>query len=257
MKKPPRLKVKNHYKHQKEYFNKDLCLYDDYQQNFNAWRISYINKIKKDLIKMNVKNKVLLDIGAGSGYISVEMAKLGLKVYAYDISLQAIKNLNKHKKTFSLTNLIPMRGFAEKILLPNESVDYIVANAILEHIPDEQKAILEWKRVLKKRGKVFIVVPLKFRHIWPFFWPINYLNDRMVGHLRRYDLKDLKKKFNLKVKKVYYTGHFAKMCYLLFSRLMVGGIRKNLPFDEYFEKLDMKSEGRSYGASNMAVILQK
>lgn len=248
---------RKHYLDQKKYFEKDLSIYQDYSQNLNAWRRSYIDRISQDLIDKNCRGKTLIDIGVGSGYISVEMAKKGMIVYACDITPQAIKNLKLYKRQMSLKNLYVMRCLAEKIPLADKSIDYLVANAILEHIPDEKAAIDEWKRILKPDGRIFITVPLKFKFIWPFFWPINYINDKMVGHLRRYDLVDLKKKFKLRVKKVYYTGHFAKMCWLLFSRLLVGGIRKNLPFDVYFEKLDLKSAHIRYGANNIVVILQK
>lgn len=250
------LQKKYHIK-QKKYFDKDLILYKDYNENLNSWRLSYIRRIKKELLGKKYNGKSLIDIGAGSGYVAVEMAKLGLKVYACDISSTAIKNLKSFKKLFSLKNFHILKCPAEKITLPDRSVDYIVANAILEHIKEEEETIQEWIRILKPEGKIFIVVPLKFRFIWPFFWPVNYVNDKLLGHLRRYDLIDLKRKFNLKTKKVYYTGHFIKMIWLLLSRILIMGIRKNLKLDDYFEKVDTKRERVKYGASNITVIFQK
>lgn len=38
--------------------------------------------------------------------------------------------------------------------------DYIVINHVLEHIPDEEKAIQELKRVLKEDGKIIMSVPI-------------------------------------------------------------------------------------------------
>lgn len=246
-----------HYSLQKEYFDKDLSIYKDYKQNLNAWRKKYIERIKESLLGGEFKGKVLIDIGAGSGYISVEMAKLGMKVYSCDITPMSIKNLKKYKQTFRLENLKILKSWAEKIPLPNNSVDFIVANAVLEHIPNEMRAVKEWKRILKPKGKMFIASPIKYRYIWPFFWPLNYVHDKILGHVRRYDLEDLTRKFQLKVRKVYYTGHVIKTLWLVISRFLVFNIRRNFYLDEYFEKVDADKEGRPYGASNIIVIFEK
>ena len=196
-------------------------------------------------------------IGAGSGYVSVEMAKLGLRVYSCDIASESIKNLNNFKKNFKLKNLQIIKTYAERISLPDESVDFIVANAVLEHIPDEKATISEWKRILRPHGKIFITVPLKYRYLWPFFWPINFIHDKILGHMRRYDLEDLKGKFRLKIKKVYYTGHLAKTLWLIISRVFALNIRKNFSLDEYFEKVDARKKDKQYGASNIIVVFEK
>lgn len=241
---------------QKKYFVKDLAVYSDYNENLNDWRRSYLRKIEKDLLT-NSKGKTLIDIGAGSGYISIEMARKGLKVYALDISPQSIELLKKYKKKFVLKNLHILHNPAEKIPLPSKSIDYIVANAVLEHIFDEEQAISEWNRILKIGGKIFLTVPINYKYVWPFFWPIHYLNDRRLGHLRRYNLEELKNKFKMRVQKVYYTGHFPKMIYLVLSRFAAGGIRKNLFLDKYFESIDEKNVHKTYGSSNISIIFQK
>lgn len=248
---------KKHYLKQKKYFQQDLKIYEDYNENLNAWRLSYIKRINESLLDKNFKSKILIDLGTGSGYVALSMAQKGLKVFACDIAPQAISNLNLHKKNFKLKNLYPIKCFAEDIPLPDSSVDYIVSNAILEHIPNEEKAIFEWKRILKKGGKIFIVVPIKYRFIWPIFWPLNYINDRMVGHLRRYDAEDLKRKFDLKVKKIYYTGHFIKTVWVILSRFLAFNIRSNSILDNFFEKIDQKLENKRYGSSNVTMVLEK
>ena len=40
------------------------------------------------------------------------------------------------------------------------SFDYVIANHVLEHIPDEAKAFSELKRVLKEDGKLVISFPI-------------------------------------------------------------------------------------------------
>ena len=237
----------SHYKKQLSYFGEEFGRVDKYKLDY--WQKSYIGRIKKYVLRDNCEGKVLIDIATGSGYVAIEMAKLGLNVIATDLTPEAIGNLNKYKKKLSLSNLKIIKCYAEKIPLPDKSVDYIVANAILEHIPDEQKAIKEWKRILKPYGKMFITVPLRFKYVWPFLWPINYVHDKRIGHLRRYDLNILKKKFNLEVVKYFYTGHLVKIWGIIISL-----ITKGSKYDYYFEKLDEEKSHNRYGASNITVI---
>lgn len=244
------------YSKQKKFYSHDLKLYVDYDENLNAWRKVYLERIKKRFLKRNFLSEKVIDIGTGSGYVAVELAKTGMKVLACDLTPLAVNNLKRYKKQFSLKNLEVFVCPAEKIPLRAKSVDYIVANAILEHIPDEMAAINEWKRILKPGGRIFIVVPLKFRFIWPFFWPINYINDKMVGHLRRYDEKDLEQKFRMKLKKVFYTGHIIKVFWLLLSRFFAMNLRSNFKFDDFIEKIDAKFQSNKYGGSNLVAILE-
>lgn len=240
----------NHHKKQQEYFDKEFSLLKGYL--LESWQESYIDRIKAYMLDRKYKKKTLLDIATGSGYVAVEMAKLGLDVIACDLSTESVKNLEKYKKKFRLKNLKIIQCKAEEIPLKRKSVDYIVANAILEHIPAETKAINEWKSLLKKNGKMFITVPLKFRYIWPFLWIPNYLHDRRIGHLRRYDLSTLKRKFSLPIIQVFYTGHLVKI-----FGIIVSIVTKRHTYDEYFEKADNSKISTSYGANNISVVIKK
>lgn len=241
---------KSHYKQQLAYYEKEFSTNSEYK--LAAWQKRYIDRIKDYVLGKNFKNKTLLDIATGSGYVAIEMAKLGMNVIACDLSPQAIKNLKKYQKELSLRNLELIVCNAEKIPLKDNTVDYILANAILEHMPNEKETIREWKRILKPEGKMFITVPLKFRFIWPFLWLVNFIYDKRLGHLRRYDLESLKNKFNLKTVKIFYTGHFIKVVGVLISILL-----KTHRFDKQLEIIDQKKENRRYGANNIAVIFKK
>lgn len=55
-----------------------------------------------------------------------------------------------------------MRDYADITRLPyeNDKFDYILCNHVLEHIPDEQLALSELRRVLKPEGIAFLNVPI-------------------------------------------------------------------------------------------------
>lgn len=238
------------YKHQTNYFNLEFSKNRIYK--LFEWHNSYIRRIKEHLLKRNFKGKTLLDIGAGSGYVTIEMAKIGLKVVSLDLSKTALDNINRYKNKFNLKNIITMHSNAEKIPLKNQSADYIVANAILEHLPNEKQAIYECKRILKPGGRIMVTVPLKYRYVWPFLWPVNYIHDRQIGHLRRYDLQDLENKFTMKVIVHFYTGHLIKALWIIYSVLFNSNM-----FDEQIEIIDGKGKHKRYGASNIVVFFEK
>jgi ubiquinone/menaquinone biosynthesis C-methylase UbiE len=242
---------KQHYKHQLQYFGHEFSEMDTYQ--LEAWQEQYISRIKKYVIgnDKRLKDKVLVDIATGSGYVAIEMAKLGLQVIATDLTPEALTNIKKFKKQLKLPNIKLIECYAEKLPLKNESVDYVVANAILEHIPDEQKAIDEWKRILKKNGRMHVTVPLRFRYVWPFLWPINYLHDKRIGHLRRYDHILLRDRFKMPLIKYFYTGHLVKVLGIVVHKLTASHT-----FDPFFEKIDAMMTSRRYGANNVSVVLE-
>jgi len=239
-----------HYKQQIAYFGDEFSKVEKY--NLQAWQISHVNRIKKSLLDANFKGKTLIDIGTGQGYVAVEMAKIGLNVIACDLTHEALDNIARFKEQFKLKNIKLIECKAEKIPIKDESVDFIVANAILEHIPNEKEAVVEWKRILKPYGKIYITVPLKFKYLWPIFWPVNYIHDKRIGHLRRYDLQSLRYKFNMEPIRYYYTGHFWKVAGALMSIIL-----KTNKFDDCLEKWDEKLLPNKYGASNIIVVFKK
>lgn len=236
-----------HYKHQLRYFGHEFSQVKDYK--LEEWQKSYIERIKKKLLGDNYKKKTLVDIATGSGYVAVEMAKIGMEVIATDLSPQAIENLKKYKRRFSLKNLKLINSPAEKIPLKSNTADYLVANAILEHIPNEKDAIVEWKRILKPNGKMYITVPLKLRYVWPFLLLPNYLHDKRIGHLRRYDLKTLEKVFKIPAVNYFYTGHLIKVLGIIASLFI-----DNNKYAKKIEKIDREQEKNLYGANNITAI---
>ncbi len=244
------LKESSHYEYQVRVFNSEYSKASVY--TLSPWNKSYIKKIKNFLLNKQSENKILLDIGVGGGYITIEMAKMGLKIISLDMSNVVLDNIKKYKSDLKLKNITTINSNAEEIPLKDESVDYIVANAVLEHLPNEAKAINEWKRVLKPKGRIMITVPIKFKFVWPFLWPVNFIHDKQIGHLRRYDLETLEKRFNMKVVKHFYTGHLIKAFWFIFSVIF-----KVNTFDEIIESIDEKGVNKVYGSSNVVVIFEK
>jgi len=110
------------------------------------------------LSTLNMKNKLVLEVGSGWGVLSVRMAQMGAKVIGIDISSKIIKISRKFAELFkvsvSFENMI-----AEKIGFRSNIFDLVVSCATLEHIPDYHEAIKEIIRVTKPGGKIIITIP--------------------------------------------------------------------------------------------------
>lgn len=96
-----------------------------------------------------------LEIGAGTGYFSLNLASQGLidNLTATDISPGMLRSL---KITADSLEVPVTTVVAEAEVLPfeNESFDVVLGHAVLHHIPDLVKAFSEFFRVLRPGGLI-------------------------------------------------------------------------------------------------------
>ncbi|MFH1641713.1 MAG: class I SAM-dependent methyltransferase [Nanoarchaeota archaeon] len=113
------------------------------------------NIIIKELKKIcKLDDKIVLDLGAGTGRQTVIYSKIAKKVYAVDPSKENIKFL----KSKQIANIIPKLGKAEKIPLKNNTADIAISTfSIASGLVDKDKTIKEILRVVKPKGKIIIV----------------------------------------------------------------------------------------------------
>jgi SAM-dependent methyltransferase len=93
---------------------------------------------------------------------------------------------------------------------------------VLEHVPDDDGALRELARVLRRGGRAWITVPHAWRHIPPAFRRANRRHDRRVGHLRRYEaetLIDCARSVGLEPVDVQSTGHPVKVLQFVAGRV--------------------------------------
>ena len=104
-----------------------------------------------------VIDKNVLDLGCGSGkYLA--LAPFTRKYTGLDVSFDQLKIARQKAKNASNVEFIC--SSAEKINLPNESQDIIIAAWVIGTILDEDrrtKVVLEAQRILKKQGNIYLV----------------------------------------------------------------------------------------------------
>lgn len=101
----------------------------------------------------------VLDIGSGSGtdaIIAARRAGATGKVYALDLTEAMRAKLATNAAAASVANIEIIAGNAEQIPLPDQSVDVVTSNGVLNLVPDKHQAFHEILRVLKPGGRIQI-----------------------------------------------------------------------------------------------------
>ena len=105
----------------------------------------------------------VLDVGAGTGFLTEAAAKIARKVIALDFSRgmsdEAIAKLGKGKVEFRIGNV-------ERMQLPDSSVNVVIGNMVLHHCPNQKTAIAEMSRVLKPGGRIALSDLQEHSHEW-------------------------------------------------------------------------------------------
>lgn len=105
-----------------------------------------------------VKNLCVLDIACGEGYGSAMLAETALQVFGVDISAMAIDHA---QSVYKMANLAFMVGAADRIPLPDDSVDAVVSFETIEHHDKHNEMLAEIKRVLRPGGTLIVSSPDK------------------------------------------------------------------------------------------------
>jgi putative AdoMet-dependent methyltransferase len=118
------------------------------------------------------KDSVVIDMGCGSGGLSVNFAKHCRKVYAVDISLKMVELCGKKAKESNLENIITACDGFLSYEHTGEAPDAIVSTAVLHHLPDfwKQIALRRMHGMLKPEGKLFLADIV-------FYFPVDEYRD--------------------------------------------------------------------------------
>lgn len=142
------------------------------------------------LTKYIKKDDTILDIGCGAGTVSLYFANQGHSVYGIDISKRAIDASIQSSKVLNIDKVMfKVMDFPEEI--PAKSFDVVILCEVLEHLKDDEDALGKVFRLLKKGGIAVVSVPSKNAPLFKMGYTREF--DRRVGHLRRYNLKELVK----------------------------------------------------------------
>ncbi len=205
---------------QQRFFNQHYSDFKEYK--LENWRISFLKRIFEQL-DIPGNNDLYLDIGVGgSGYTVVEAAKKGQRSVGIDLSFEGAKKARQfaNQQSGGLASFVVCS--AESLPFKNNVFAKVSSISVLEHVDNDRAAIKEIARVAAPQAKIFITVPNTYKRIWLFLWPVYFLADRWVGHMRHYSEENLVGYFTqagLKVKEVLYSAHLIKLAQVLLEKL--------------------------------------
>ena len=132
-----------------DYFELVSPQWDVMRKNFYG---EEVREAVLDAVHLTPRDTVL-DVGAGTGFLTKAAAEVALKVIALDFSRgmseEAIAKMGRGKIEFRIGNV-------ESMPLQDSSVDVVIGNMVLHHCPHPKIALSEMSRVLRPGGRVAI-----------------------------------------------------------------------------------------------------
>jgi len=140
----------------KQRWNRTVQRYDNWrgkgvfsEEEKEEWKNFLSRVIRTE--KLNV-----LDVGCGTGVISLLLSEMGHTVTGTDISEGMLRKAKE--KANSLNLIIDFTiGDAENLPFEDEVFDLVINRHLVWTLPDPERAIFEWSRVLKPEGRVIII----------------------------------------------------------------------------------------------------
>jgi SAM-dependent methyltransferase len=103
------------------------------------------------------RDKSVLDIGCGPGWVTVQYAAAGAKVTSVDLTQAAVDLCKKHLAYRGLDATVRQAN-AEELPFPDNHFDMVFSSGVLHHTPDTQKSFRESFRVLRPGGTAKITL---------------------------------------------------------------------------------------------------
>ncbi len=100
--------------------------------------------------------EIVLDLGSGGGIdVLLSARRVGPtgKAYGLDMTDEMLALANENKRKSGLDNVEFLKGEIENIPLPDNSVDVIISNCVINLSADKDKVLREAFRVLKPGGR--------------------------------------------------------------------------------------------------------
>jgi arsenite methyltransferase len=103
------------------------------------------------------EGETVLDLGCGAGtdlLIAAQMAGPNGRAIGIDITPSMVERARRSAAEMELDNVEVHEGLIERLPLPDQSVDVVISNGVIDLVPDKDAVFGEIKRVLKPGGRL-------------------------------------------------------------------------------------------------------
>ena len=152
-----------------------------------------------DRLRIGAGTRVI-DVGCGQGRHSFEAFRRGANVIAFDQNAadlndvdEILQAMEEQGEVSASAKAEAVKGDALDLPFADGTFDCVIASEILEHVPEDDRAIAELVRVLKPGGALAITVPrwLPERVCWALS---DEYHANEGGHIRIYRADELRGK---------------------------------------------------------------
>ena len=112
--------------------------------------------------------EMVVDIGSGCGFDSIIAGRLvgpAGKVIGIDMTDAMLKRSRKTAESLGLTQVEFKKGFAENLPIPDDSVDVVISNGVINLTPDKYAVFQEVFRVLKPGGRLYLADIVAYKQV--------------------------------------------------------------------------------------------
>jgi ubiquinone/menaquinone biosynthesis C-methylase UbiE len=109
-----------------------------------------------DLVIAGRPRQDALDVGCGTGFLAIELAKRGHRVTGVDFA-PAMVDLAREKAAASDLTIRFEEADAEHLPFSSGSFDFVISRHLLWTLPHPEAAIEEWQRILRRGGRLVVV----------------------------------------------------------------------------------------------------
>jgi ubiquinone/menaquinone biosynthesis C-methylase UbiE len=108
------------------------------------------------LSRFSGRSQQVLDVGCGTGFLSLRFAELGHTVTGIDLSPLMIDRAEgkAERAGFEIDFRV---GDASALDCDDEMFDIVVARHVVWNLPDPERGVAEWLRVLRPRGRLLVI----------------------------------------------------------------------------------------------------
>ncbi|MGH7376982.1 MAG: class I SAM-dependent methyltransferase [Candidatus Methylomirabilales bacterium] len=116
-----------------------------------------VTRATLEALRPRWEEKVVLDVGAGTGLQTAQFAPRARRVLALDLAADLLRKAREKVTGLGCRNVTFLRGDATRLPLPDASVDFVCCYGdVIGLIPDYATAIAEFARVCRPGGTVTI-----------------------------------------------------------------------------------------------------
>lgn len=156
--------------------------FDRIAPQWNTMRQRYFNQDIRPIIfsRIDFKNTIVADLGTGTGYLALELAKHAKIVFAIDQSQNMLDQIKEKVRNHKIDNIYTLTSDIQSIPFQSSQIDIVTMNMALHHMLEPNLIIKEMYRLLNDKGIVIISDVMNHNGKWA----IEEMHDVWLGFSR-------------------------------------------------------------------------